>query len=41
MDEAGKQKQRAVYLAALLAVLVVIVYALTFVKLPVWLPALK
>lgn len=41
MDEAGKQKQRVVYLAALLAVFVVIVYALTFVKLPVWLPALK
>lgn len=41
MDEAGKRKQRTLQLVIALMLLVAAIYAVTFFKLPVWLPALK
>lgn len=41
MDETGKQKQRTVQLVVALMLFVAVIYAATFIKLPVWLPALK
>jgi len=41
MGETGKQKRRTARLVVALVLLVAIIYAATFIKLPVWLPALK
>lgn len=41
MNETGKRKRRTVKLVTALMLFVVVIYAVTFLKLPVWLPALK
>jgi len=41
MNEAGKRKRRTVQLVVALMLFVAVIYAVTFLKLPVWLPALK
>ena len=41
MGKAGKQERRTVQLAVVLVLFVAVIYAVTFTKLPVWLPALK
>ncbi len=41
MNEHGKQKQRTAQLVVVLLLFVAVIYAVTFTKLPVWLPALK
>jgi hypothetical protein len=41
MGETRKQKRRTAWLVVALVLLVAIIYAATFIKLPVWLPALK
>ena len=41
MDETGKRKQRTLQLVVALMLFVAVIYAATFIKLPVWLPALK
>ena len=37
----GKQRRRTVQLTVALLLFAAIIFAMTFVKLPVWLPALK
>jgi hypothetical protein len=41
MDENGKRKQRTLQLVVALMLFVAVIYAVTFIKLPVWLPALQ
>jgi len=41
MNETGKRKQRTLQLVVALMLFVVVIYAVTFIKLPLWLPALK
>lgn len=41
MNEHEKRERRAVQLAVALMLIVAVIYAATFIKLPVWLPALK
>ena len=41
MDETGKRKQRTLQLVVALMLFVAVIYAVTFIKLPVWLPALQ
>ena len=41
MGETKKQMHRTAQLALALVVFVAVIYAVTFFKLPVWLPALK
>ena len=40
MDETGKRKQRTMKLVVALMLFVAAIYAVTFIKLPLWLPAL-
>ena len=41
MTEQERRERRAVQLVVALMLLVAVIYAMTFIKLPVWLPALK
>ncbi len=41
MNEHEKRERRTVWLVVALMLLVAVIYAATFIKLPVWLPALK
>lgn len=41
MNETGKRERRTVQLVIALMLLVALIYAMTFFKLPVWLPALQ
>ena len=41
MNEHEKRERRTVQLIVALMLFVAVVYAMTFIKLPVWLPALK
>ena len=41
MNEPEKRKRRTVQLVVALMLFVVVIYAVTFIKLPLWLPALK
>ena len=41
MNEHGKRKRRTVQLVVALMLFVALIYAVTFLKLPVWLPALQ
>lgn len=41
MGKAEKQRRRTVQLVVVLVLFVAVIYTLTFIKLPVWLPALK
>ena len=41
INEHGKRERRTVRLVVALMLFVAVIYAATFIKLPVWLPALK
>ena len=41
MNEHEKRERRTVQLVVALLLFVAVIYAMTFIKLPVWLPALK
>ena len=41
INEHEKRERRTVQLVVALMLFVVVIYAVTFIKLPVWLPALK
>ena len=41
MSEPGKRKRRTMQLTIALVLITAAIYAVTFIKLPVWLPALK
>lgn len=41
MSETGKRERRTVQLTIVLLLFVALIYAMTFIKLPVWLPALQ
>ncbi len=41
MNETGNRKRRTLQLTAALVLFALCIYAMTFFKLPVWLPALK
>lgn len=41
MNETGKRERRTMQWVIALMLLVALIYAMTFFKLPVWLPALK
>ena len=41
MNEPEKRKRRTVQLVVALMLFVAVIYAVTFLKLPVWLPALQ
>ncbi len=41
MNEAGDRKRRTLQLTIVLVLFALCIYAITFFKLPVWLPALK
>jgi len=41
MNETDKQKQRTMRWVVALVLFVAVIYVVTFIKLPVWLPALK
>lgn len=41
MNETGKRERRTIQLVVVLMLFVVAIYAMAFIKLPVWLPALR
>lgn len=41
MNEHEKRERRTVHLVVALMLFVAVIYAVTFIKLPVWLPALQ
>ncbi|MDO8262234.1 MAG: hypothetical protein Q7T21_03305 [Gallionella sp.] len=41
MSETGKRKQRTAQLVVALMLFVAVIYTVTFIKLPLWLPALQ